>query len=430
MRSSRRLALPRVISGITLLPALFTLAAPAAAQAPAAGSTNAAPPPDLALAVTAPKGPGAAPPAPIPPSLDTTNIALSAGGQYAAGNSKLGAVTGLGKLDLRRDNNAFGFSLLGNYARAFVVPVAPPGTPLGTPSPPGSWQTSTENIQAKLRYDRFFTRDFSGFLQVTGTHDAFQAITFRFNLDPGAKFLILNSQATKLWGEVGYDFQYDQNFTDANGIEQAGSGGPALDLQGFPYVINQNDTIHSGRLFAGFQQSFNKEVALNLGVEYLQGFAGSGGGVPPLPPGSTAMTADRVSISLTASRINADALLTAHVGAGFSIGLGSSAKYNSAPLPGKLNVDSSGTISLIYSYTSLKKEPPKCPPDGAPPPPPAPDGAPPPPPAPPAAAPPPPAPPPPPPPAAPPAPPPVSPAPPPAAPPPPPAAPPPAPPGG
>lgn len=365
MRSYRRSIVAKLLSVTAIL-----AAAPAAAQVP--GETNAAPPADLAAVVTAPTA-VAGPPSLMGPSADSTNVALSAGGQYSAGNSQLGAATAQGKFDMRRGANAFGFSVLGNYARAFVVPTPPAAVAGAAPVPavPGSWQTSTENIQAKIRYDRFVTSNISAFAQLTGAHDSFQGITFRLNADPGAKFLAVNNPSTKLWGEVGYDFQFDDNYT-RSGIEQQGSGGALLDAAGLPFVINPSDTIHSTRIFAGLQQNFNKDVTLGLGLEYLQGLGGNGGGLPPFPAGLTATTADPVSITLTAARVNGNALLAAHVGAGFSIGVGLSAKYNSAPLPGKEHLDSTGTLSLIYAYSSVKPDPPKCPADAAPPPPPPP----------------------------------------------------------
>jgi hypothetical protein len=90
----------------------------------------------------------------------------------------------------------------------------------------------------------------------------------------------------------------------------------------------------------------------------LQGFGGSGGDAPAIPSGYTAKTVDPVSISLTASRLNFDALLAAHLGAGLSVGVGFSAKYNSAPLPGKQNVDSTGTVALIYAFGGPPPAPP------------------------------------------------------------------------
>jgi putative salt-induced outer membrane protein len=342
--------------------------------ATASAQTSATPPADLSAAVAAPKAADAPSETP-PPKTDSTNAAISAGGQFATGNSRLAAISGKVQYDMRRGQNAFAFAVIGNYAESFVTPAVVPGaTPVK-----GAWQESTENFQAKFRYDRYFGPDFSGFLQLTGTHDAFQAITFRFNADPGVKLLLLQSPRTKVWGEAGYDFQYDINYTDSSGFEQAGAGGQSVDGTGLPYVIQQNDSIHSGRLFAGFQHAFNKEVQLNFGLEFLQGFGGSGGGTPTIPSGSTATLpgpnstlkqVDPVSISLTGSRVNMDILLAAKLGAGLSFGVGFSSKYNSAPLAGKQNLDTSTTMTLIYAFSGAPaaKDPEPTPPAPAPPP--------------------------------------------------------------
>jgi len=343
MRSGRSVVL--LASSLCALAAMTATARPAFAQAPP-GAPGATGTPPAEVTPTVAQGPTerAAPEEAAPPT-DSTSAAVSAGGQYAAGNSRLFAATGQGKLELRRGDNGFGAGLVGNFAESYVG---------------GSYQKSTENLQGKLRYDRYFTAIFGGFLQVTGTHDAFQAITFRLNADPGVKLIVVDADATKLWGEVGYDFEFDDNYTDGNGIEQAGSGGAALDSNNLPYVIEQTDTIHSSRLFAGVRHQFNKEVVLTSGLEYLQGFGGSGGGTPPVPPGYLANKVDVVAITLTAARLNFDALLAAHVGGGFSLGFGITAKYNSAPLPGKLNLDSTGTLSLIYAFASPTKEEKTC----------------------------------------------------------------------
>ena len=324
--------------------ALTSISLPSLAQTPPPGAPGAAgaPPTDLTQTVQAPTERAA--PTDAAPPTDTMSAAVSAGGQYAAGNSRLGAATGQGKFDLRRGDNGFGAAVVGNFAETYVG---------------GSWQKSTENLQGKLRYDRYFTAAFGAFLQFTGTHDAFQAITFRLNIDPGVKLIVVDAESTKLWGELGYDFELDDNYTDGNGIEQAGAGGAQVDANGLPYVIEQTDTIHSSRVFAGLRHQFNKEVVLTTGLEYLQGFGGSGGGPPPVPPGYAASKVDLVPISLTASRVNFDALIAAHVGGGFALGFGVIAKYNSAPLPGKLNLDSTGTLSLIYAFASPAPAEPK-----------------------------------------------------------------------
>jgi hypothetical protein len=361
------------LAGVILLGASAWASGALAQAAPPAPSESGTPPADLSQTVAAPKAADA--PVLAAPTTDSMNAAVSAGGQFASGNSKLFAATGLGKFDMRRGNNAFGAQLVGNYAEGAVAPST-------------TLKSTTENLQGKLRYDRYFTPAFGAFIQLTGTHDAFQAITFRLNVDPGVKLFFVDEPTTKFWGELGYDFEFDQNYVDGNGFEQAGSGGQALDsaTPALPYVIQSQNTIHSTRLFAGFKHAFNDKVNLSLGLEYLQGLAGTGTDLPGVPNGYTAAQVDRVAVSVTGARLNGDALLAAQVGGGFAIGVGLSEKYNSAPLAGKQSLDSTGTLSLIYSFSSpTPAPPPTCaeppvppppPPAAAPPPPPPPATAP------------------------------------------------------
>jgi hypothetical protein len=164
-----------VCFGGALSATLLGLATPALAQA-------VAPPSEIKEVVTAPKDPTLAPPKPNDTAVDGMHAAVSAGGQYAAGNSKLFAGSALGKFDIRRGANAFATSLIGNYAESYFTPPGTytPGTGGSpgkiTPGGPGAWYPSTENLQIKLRYDRYITSNTSLFLQVTGLNDAFQAI--------------------------------------------------------------------------------------------------------------------------------------------------------------------------------------------------------------------------------------------------------------
>jgi hypothetical protein len=354
----------------------------------ASAQTSVQPPADVAATVAAPTAAGA-PPAPPPPMTDSTNAAVSAGGQFATGNSRSIAMTGTGKFDMRRGANAFGAAVIGNYAEAYVTPAStfvPQGMAVDTAgktvtipahtiaAAPAAWGESTENLQGKLRYDRYLTQDFSVFGQITGTHDAFQALTVRLNADAGVKYLFLNHPSTKIWFEVGYDFQFDDNYVDANGIEQAGAGGAQVDGSGTPYVIKNTDTIHSGRLFGGLQHAFNKEINLSLGLEYLQGFGGDGGAASAAPTGFYLIDENPVntnpvlnpihnpSISTTGSRINFNALLAAHIMGGVSLGLGFQSKYNSSPLPGKVDLDTASTLTLIYAFGGAPAVPPPPPP--------------------------------------------------------------------
>jgi putative salt-induced outer membrane protein YdiY len=259
-----------------------------------------APPTEGKALVEAPK---AVPDAPkLDKPTDETTATVSAGGQFASGNSKLIAMTANGKFDMRRGANGFGAALLANYGRG-----APPGDPL---------ETTAENLQARLRYDRFLVESTSLFLIGTGRHDRFQGLDFRLNIDPGAKYIFVKTDPTAFWGELGYDFQYDIRRNDA--------------LQPDPAVppLSKTETDHSARLFFGFKHAFNKEVTFATGIEYLQSF-----------------------VEATRARVNYDALFAANVGGGLAIGLGFSARYDHAPLPGKEELDTATTVSLIYSFS-------------------------------------------------------------------------------
>jgi putative salt-induced outer membrane protein len=174
----------------------------------------------------------------------------------------------------------------------------------------------------------------SFFLIGTGRHDKFQGLDFRLNIDPGYKYLFLKAQTNSLWGEAGYDFQYDIRRDDALAVIDANKN-PVLDANGNQVMLSKTATDHSARLFVGFRHAFNKEVTLASGVEYLQSF-----------------------IDTTRYRVNVDALFAAKVGGGLSVGIGFSGRYDHDPLPGKQDLDTATTLSLVYSFSDIP-EPPK-----------------------------------------------------------------------
>jgi putative salt-induced outer membrane protein len=295
------------------LTALTTLV-PAFAQSAPTG----APPAEAKAVVDAPKGPGDAPK--IESKTDGTSITLSAGGQGSTGNSRLLALTANGAFDTRFDNNGIGASVLANYGRSAV-----PGQAV---------QTTTENVQGRLRYDRYIIEQASFFLLTTGRHDRFQGIDFRLNLDPGFKYLFVAEQTNAIWAEAGYDFQYDIRRDDA-----------LIDPTGMQPPLDKTAVDHSSRVFLGMRHGFNEQVTLSAGVEYLQSF-----------------------VETTRNRINFDTLFAAKVGAGLALGVGFGLRYDHAPLPGKEKLDTTTNVSLIYSYSHTNEEPAPPPAPPAPPP--------------------------------------------------------------
>jgi hypothetical protein len=97
--------------------------------------------------------------------------------------------------------------------------------------------------------------------------------------------------------------------------------------------LPKHETDHSARVFVGFRQSFNEATALSTGVEYLQSFVDS-----------------------TRYRVNYDILFTAKFWDNLALGVGFNARYDHDPLPGKEQLDTSSTLSLVYSYSNLVKE--------------------------------------------------------------------------
>jgi putative salt-induced outer membrane protein YdiY len=290
--------------------ALGTLiAGSAATEQAAAEEPMGAPPPDLEKVAAGPAAPADAPEFDAAPQ--GTMISAAAGGLSSTGNSRLIAATVNAALDSRLGDNGFGASVLGNYGRG-----APPGEAL---------DTTVENVQGRLRYDRYVLDDASVFLIATGRRDRLQGVAFRLNLDPGFKYLFINRRATALWGELGYDFQYDRRTDEARLV---------LDEDGdVVETLDQTATDHSVRSFVGFRQAFSEDVALSTGLEYLQSF----------------IDADRF-------RLNYDLLFTARIAGAFALGTGFAARYDNAPLPEKAELDTTTTLSLVYSYSTVEPE--------------------------------------------------------------------------
>lgn len=325
-------------STAAVLAALVSTSTAFAQSPPAIGA--AAPPPDAKALVAGPKGPSDAP-AIVKPSSDETNAALSAGGLITTGNSKTTALTLNGQFDARRGDNAFLVGVLGNYGESTVAP---------NPS-----KATAQNIQGKLRYDRYFLDNLAGFLLVTGRHDKFQGLAFRLNLDPGLKVVIAKDEVQSFWAEGGYDFQFDaRNDAGINPVDSAGNPLPKLD----PTRID-----HSGRAFVGYRRNFNNAVTFSTGIELLQSFV-------------------KTDIVDYDTRLNFDANVAAKLDWGFSLGLGFSARYDRKPIGDREQLDTSTTVSLIYAWSDAAPKkaepppPPPCPTCPTCPPPPAPEPAP------------------------------------------------------
>ena len=233
-------------------------------------------------------------------SKDAAEFEFSAGGLASAGNSRSMAATSASKFRLRRGSNQLGAAIAANYAQS-----ATKGEGL---------QTTVENFQGKLRYDRFLAGSFAVFGAASARHDHFQGLELRLNFDPGIAYYIVDEGKQQLWTEIGYDLQYDVRTEEAREA--------ALVKRMF---LGKTVTRHSGRAFVGYSNAVSDTVTVASGLEYLQGLAESKN-----------------------YRLNWDGSVNSAVGKGFSIATTVSVRYDHNPLPDVEKTDVVTSISLVY----------------------------------------------------------------------------------
>jgi putative salt-induced outer membrane protein len=242
-------------------------------------------------------------------SKNATEAQILGGGLLSTGNSRFLAATGSGQFRMRRAANQVSVAAAANYARS-----APDAKSAVTPT--------VENYQAKIRYDRFVASEFALFLALTGRRDRFQELDLRLNIDPGAAYYFVDEPSQQLWGELGYDFQFDLRRQDAiTAAELLCTTDPAC-----PAVPEKTKARHSARLFTGYDNALNAAVAFRTGLEYLQG----------------------VAPDTTSWRLNWDVGLTSKIGGNFSLATTFTLKYDHNPLGPVKNTDTMTAVSLVY----------------------------------------------------------------------------------
>jgi putative salt-induced outer membrane protein len=237
---------------------------------------------------------------------DTTEAKLSFGALASTGNSRSLASTGAGTFRLRRGLNQLSVAAAANYAKS-------------RPADETRMQTTVENYQGKARYDRFVTKQIALFFATSLRKDKFQGLDVRLNFDPGIAYYFIDAKPTQLWTELGYDYQYDLRTLDAVRVANAS-------------IVDPNDRLsrkqdrHSGRLFLGYVTAFNDKVALTSGLEYLQALAATENW-----------------------RLLADAGINATLSGKLSLATTLTVRYDHNPLPGIEKVDTTESVSLVYT---------------------------------------------------------------------------------
>jgi putative salt-induced outer membrane protein len=229
------------------------------------------------------------------------DVSIGAGGLFSSGNARTIALTSVLRTRLRRDDHQFSGAAAINYGRA-----GKKGQEIGG---------TVENYQGLLRYDYFIVPDISLFLQSTARRDKFQGLDLRLNIDPGIAYYFINEKTHRLWGEIGYDLQYD--IRREQDRVQKDPTQPRAD---------KTQTLHNARLFVGYENKLRKEVSFISSLEYLQNFA---------DPETFRFIAD---IGLKSNIADHLALATTYT-----------ARYENKPLPNITELDSIASFNLVYS---------------------------------------------------------------------------------
>jgi len=289
-----RTAKPSFISLITLSLLSFTAKAQEEPKSLLGGETATKGSEDVATA-------GFEASAKVEESPDTLEIKLSAGGLSSGGNAESLALTAASKLHYRHDKNQLSGAVVGNYGRA-------------RPAGAAASETTVENLQGKVRYDRFITKRVALFGAVSALTNRFLGLDYRLNFDPGIAYYFVDEAKHRAWAEIGYDLQYDLRRDDA--IAAALAAGTPLD---------KAEVSHNGRLFLGYENNLSDTFALDTGLEYLQ------------------------RLSETENwRLNWDLGLTSNIAGNFSLATTFNLRYDNNPLPGIEKTDYTTALSLVY----------------------------------------------------------------------------------
>ena len=195
-----------------------------------------------------------------PHANDATEFDIALGGIFNTGNSKSLAATGLTNFRLRRSIHQFTAQAAGNYGAG------------GNDN--DKYDTNVANVQGLVRYDVFFAKRWTAFVQSTARHDTFQGLTYRMNVDPGFAVYAINKPTHRLWFEAGYDFQYDLRTLDSRWLLDA-DGNPIpspadATINEIDPAITKTFVNHAVRLYAGYSNKLSEKVSFDTGLEYLQ----------------------------------------------------------------------------------------------------------------------------------------------------------------
>jgi hypothetical protein len=232
---------------------------------------------------------------------------------YSTGNSQLTNFTAGFALSRKDTWNKFAFDGGFAFAKSSVLVANDVHDASGNPGADGliqpdefyrQRQTSANQWNLKARYDRFFTKNNSGYVAALAAGDQVAGKEFFGGGQIGYSRQIVKTLKAELLGELGYDFSYEKYLNPAEGT---------------PGSVN----IHSARLFFGGSYKLMTDTSFASSIEVLSNLSREK--VPNWQTGS-----DHVP-GMEDTRINFKAGLTTKLWKNISLGVAFTLKYDNNP---------------------------------------------------------------------------------------------------
>jgi putative salt-induced outer membrane protein YdiY len=244
--------------------------------------------------------------APVPEVFqeDVTTLNASLGGSLNTGNTEAWQVNTGAAFVLVRGRHGLGLSADFSYGRANV-----PDDDVD------ELVTTVGNFRSKARYDFFLTPMDAVFAAAAYRRDTFAGLDARFQLQPGYMRNFFKRSDHRFWGELGYDFTYDNYDPD-----------PLPDPDDMSEVLDGDEVVHSARGFLGYDNKLNAALTFLTGVEAL------------------------LNVERTKDlRLNWDNALRSAIGGNFQLEAKFTIQYDMEPVPGAEKLDTLTTLTIIYT---------------------------------------------------------------------------------
>ncbi len=229
----------------------------------------------------------------------------SAGFSISTGNASVMTISGGANISRNDGANKLALNMKGLYGLT-DLPVLNDldGDKLvGSDAELGSERKTTAGLfLAALRYDRFFSKNNSGYVTLNGGLDYPASKDFMGGGQIGYARQILNTKMHLLSGELGYDLNYTR-FRAPDPI---------------PAMFQADLLLHSGRIYLGYVLSVADHTTIEANLEALINF-------------NVAKIGDRDVDAGAASRINGQLAFTTKVWKALSLRAAASLRYNNAP---------------------------------------------------------------------------------------------------